>query len=169
MDHTTITIQGKDLTSTYGVYIVLINDADIIYYYVGQTGDALKISARGPFYRIAAHLGYSKSTQNQVYEMLKKVLKLVDRAAMEQWLRDKEISIHFFRTDDFVFMEHNHENFGSHIERRRKTLSLESSLLQLLEGQTDKVRLNRAPKSYKNHQDSICEAEKIIESLGLRS
>lgn len=174
MEHTQIIIKGTDLQSAYGVYLVLIKDQGKTFYYVGQTGDAKYISARSPFYRIAAHLGYSKSTQNQVYKALSNHLKIdfseprKARGEMELWLVDKTLDIHYFKVDDFDFLdESKDEHKHLHSDKRRKTLALETALLQELHGKKKMIRLNSNSKSYSHFHDATPQAQEIIQFLGL--
>src|SRR5690554_2757169 len=153
--HTQITIKGSDLKSTYGVYIILIKDALEIptHYYIGQTGDAKHISARSAFYRIAAHLGYSKSTQNQLFKGIVKDQNFHNddnrevRKKVEAWLKDKTLEIHFYKTDDFDFLKEGKKehpkNHKEHTIKRRKTLALETALLHELEKTSKLVRINK--------------------------
>lgn len=165
--HSHITIKGSDLVSAYGVYIVLIMDQTKNYCYVGQTGDAKYISARSPFYRIAAHLGYGKSTQNQVYEGLKKELMLSTKKEMENWLANKTIDIHFFKTDDFEFMLESKANKKTHIYKRRRTLVLESALLQELKEHQELTLLNQNHMTYKDFEEAIPKAKEIMKTIEL--
>lgn len=174
MEHSQITIKGTDLQSAYGVYVVLIKDQEKTFYYVGQTGDAKYISARSPFYRIAAHLGYSTSTQNQVYKALSEQLgiDLFDsrkaREEMENWLADKKLDIHYFKVDDFEFLDElMEEHKQEHTDKRRKTLALETALLQELEGKKGMVRLNKNAVSYSQFRSAVPQAQEIIQILGL--
>lgn len=169
LEHINITIEGKHLSNAYGVYIIIIQgkNEESPYYYVGQTGDAKVISARSPFYRVAAHLGYRKSTQNQVYEGLKKSLKIEgenSRWEMEQWLDDKTINIHFFKTDEFKFLKE--DDRSTHTKNRRKTLALETALLQELLVKVGKEAvLNKSYITYKKFEDEIPQAKKILKNL----
>lgn len=178
--HTQITIKGSDLESTYGVYIILIKDAKEkpTHYYVGQTGDAKHISARSAFYRIAAHLGYSKSTQNQLFKGIKDHLEIPDdaesrevRKKVEAWLKDKTLEIHFYKTDDFEFLKEGKEEFPdnhkNHTEKRQKTLALETALLQELK-KTDRLKcMNNSFITYKDFQSQLENAREIIKELKL--
>jgi hypothetical protein len=171
--HSHISIKGSDLVSAYGVYLVLIKDQDKNYCYVGQTGDAKYISARSPFYRLAAHLSYGKSTQNQVYEGLKKALELQsgelrkEREDLEKWLQDKTIDIHFFKTDDFMFLSETDENKETHKNKRRRTLELETALIIELKKNSTITLMNKTEVSYKEYKIALPKAKEIIKSLGL--
>lgn len=165
--HSHITIKGSDLVSAYGVYIVLIKAGSINYCYIGQTGDAKYISARSPFYRIAAHLGYGKSTQNQVYEGLKKALNLSTKKEMENWLADKTVDIHFFKTDDFEFMIDTPANKETHTYKRRRTLVFESALLHELKERNGFTLLNQNHMPYKDFENAIPRAKEIMKKIGL--
>jgi len=180
--HTKITIPGSDLESTYGVYIILIKNAKEkpTHYYIGQTGDAKHISARSAFYRIAAHLGYSTSTQNQLFKAIVEDQDFGNhdnrevRKKVEAWLKDKTLEIHFYKTADFEFLkegrkEHakNHEN---HTDKRRVTLALETALLQELEKKkTNLTRMNKDSGlvTYKKFEDQLKNACEIIKQLEL--
>ena len=149
--HSQISNKGSDLESTYGVYIIFIKDKNDnpIYFYVGQTGDAKHISARSSFYRIAAHLSYTKSTQNQIfkaivtktklsetkkYEDLEKQEKREVRKKVEAWLKDKTIEMLFYKTADFEFLdEEKEDNQKLHLDLRKQTLALETALIQVVE------------------------------------
>lgn len=179
--HTQITIKGSDLKSTYGVYIILIKDALEIptHYYIGQTGDAKHISARSAFYRIAAHLGYSKSTQNQLFKGIVKDQNFHNddnrevRKKVEAWLKDKTLEIHFYKTDDFEFLkegkEEHPENQKEHTLKRRVTLALETALLQELEKTSKLVRINKEEGliTYTKFEDQLENAQLIIKELEL--
>jgi hypothetical protein len=179
--HTQITIKGSDLESTYGVYIILIKDAndEPTHYYVGQTGDAKHISARSAFYRIAAHLGYSTSTQNQIFKAIVKDQEFHDtdnrnvRRKVEAWLKDKTLEIHFYKTDDFEFLkegkEEHPENHEKHTIKRRITLALETALLQELEKTSKLIRMNKDEGlvTYSKFEDQLENARLIIKELGL--
>jgi hypothetical protein len=181
--HSHITIKGSDLVSTYGVYIILIKDAKgkPTHYYVGQTGDAKHISARSAFYRIAAHLGYSKSTQNQLFKGIKEHLEFPDhtenrevRKQVEAWLKDKTLEIHFYKTAEFEFLQEGKEEFpknhDKHTENRQETLALETALLQELENKkTNLTRINKdtALVTYKKFEDQMEKAKEIIKDLGI--
>lgn len=165
--HSHISIKGSDLVSAYGVYLVLIKDKETTYCYIGQTGDAKYIAARSPFYRIAAHLGYAKNTQNQVYEGLKKAIKLSTKKEMENWLVDKTIDIHFFKTDDFEFMIDTPANKQTHTYKRRRTLVLESALLQVLKEKNGLNLLNQNHMPYKDFEKAVPRANEIMKTIGL--
>lgn len=174
LNKTLIEVHGNWLTSAYGVYIIEItyNKKDK-YYYVGQTGDAKAISARSPFYRIAAHLGYSKNTQNQVYEGLKEKLDIKSRKEMEDWLANVNLKIHFFKTDDYQFCD---EREGSeafkkfkqdkHLPLRRKTLALETALLQTIQDKKYKI-LNKSFTTYRKYKDAVDQAKQIWTKIGI--
>lgn len=179
--HSQITIKGSDLASTYGVYLILIKDNNdpkaIRLCYIGQTGDAKHISARSAFYRIAAHLGYSKSTQNQVFKAVVKHLGLHEkmdnrlvREKVEAWFADKTLDIHFYKTDDFEFLEESddrkHKNYGIHKDKRRKTLILETALLHVLKDRDDVKLMNESLRSVTDFGEGIEEAERILGELG---
>lgn len=178
--HTQITIKGSDLESTYGVYIILIKDANDkpTHYYIGQTGDAKHISASSAFYRIAAHLGYSKSTQNQLFKGIKKHLKIKDdvenrevRKKVEAWLKDKTLEIHFYKTADFEFLKEGRkkhpENHSDHNDKRRVTLALETALLQELGKSTKLVCMNKSNVTYIEFEGKLDDAREIIKELEL--
>ncbi|MCC6701918.1 MAG: hypothetical protein IT221_10370 [Fluviicola sp.] len=178
--HSHITIKGSDLVSTYGVYIILIKDASDkpTHYYVGQTGDAKHISARSAFYRMAAHLGYSTSTQNQLFKAIKKLLLIKDdldnrevRKQVEAWLKDKTLEIRFFKTADFEFLQEGKdefpENYKIHTDKRQETIALETALLQELEKTTNLVRMNKSSMTYKDFEKAIPRAKEIIKTIGL--
>lgn len=71
--HSHNTINGLDLESTYGVYIILIKDVSgkPTHCNVGQTVDAKHISARPAFYHIAAHLGCPTRTIEPIFEKIR--------------------------------------------------------------------------------------------------
>jgi hypothetical protein len=47
-------VKGQFLMSAYAVYLIEIQNGNEKYYYVGQTGDPKALSARSPYYRLAA-------------------------------------------------------------------------------------------------------------------
>lgn len=167
-EYLSLEINGNLLQSSYSVYIVEIKhlNEDKIYYYIGQTGDTKEISARSPFYRISAHLGYYKSTQNQIYEGLLKKLGFPEkgfRQKMEDWFKESKIKIHYFKTDDFEFMDREiADNLNNHHIKRRKTLQLETELINVLKERG--ALLNLSEKGYKGKEYSF-DIEKIIEKL----
>jgi hypothetical protein len=180
--HTKITIEGSDLESTYGVYIILIKNVNKkpTHYYIGQTGDAKYISARSAFYRIAAHLGYSTSTQNQIFKAIVEDQDFGNndnrevRKKVEAWLKDKTLEIHFYKTADFEFLKEGKgefpENHKVHTNKRRVTLALETALLHELEKK--KANLTRMNKdsglvTYKKFEDQLENAREIIKDLNL--
>jgi hypothetical protein len=185
-DQSSLIIHGKDLISAYAVYVVIIMDikAHRKYIYVGQTGDAKHLSARSSFYRMAAHLGYSKSTQNQIYRGLVKVNEFssnnienesnrIYREKMELWLADKDIISHRFKLADFEFLEDNvprsHKNYQTHTSKRRQTLKVETALLQKLKNiQSSKlILLNESLMTFKQHKEGNHVANQIINLLKL--
>lgn len=168
-DHDYIAIHGSLLQSKYGVYIIhVLHQSAGAFYYIGQTGDAKVISARSSFYRLAAHLGYHKSTQNQVYEALKKKTGISDRYELEKWLSQAEIRMYFFKVEDFVPMIKTDENNEKHHTKRRKTLALETALLETGK-RKGKILLNATGKSYKDYQGSMDKAEQIWNMLETKS
>lgn len=182
--HSHISINGSDLESTYGDYIIFIKDAskNPIYFYVGQTGDAKHISARSSFYRIAAHLSYTKSTQNQIfkailketaickveeYEGLKKQEKREVRKKVEAWLKDKTIEMFFYKTADFEFLdEEKEDNQKLHLVLRKQTLALETALIEVIED-TKKYGdcLNELKITYKNFEGQMENARMIVAGI----
>ncbi len=154
-------IAGNLLGNKYGVYIVQIDCNGSSYFYVGQTGDAKYISARSSFYRLAAHLAYGKSTQNQVYEALRgKVGTDTSREEMENWLNDASIEMFFFPTDDFVYLEESRENKDMHHGKIRKTLALETALIKIGKDRGLEI-LNTNEVTYKKYQASLSKADEI--------
>lgn len=165
-DFDLIELNGNLLVSKYGVYIVRIEHGEAdIFYYVGQTGDAKYITARSSFYRLAAHLSYGKSTQNQVYAALQKRTDITDRYAFERWLEDASIKMYFFKVSDFQNLTESTENKEIHIRKRRETLALETALLE--KGRSmNKILLNSEGVTFRDYhhmEDQAAEIWKILE------
>ena len=114
-DYDYIELKGTLLQSKYGAYVITIHHATGgTYYYIGQSGDAKHLTARSSFYRLAAHLGYSKSTQNQVYQALTKETGITNRYDLENWMLDATIKVYFFKVADFQPMEATEANLEKH-------------------------------------------------------
>jgi len=160
-----IELNGRLLESKYGVYVVQIrHKSDGEFNYVGQTGDAKYISARSSFYRLAAHLSYGKSTQNQVYVALQKETKITDRYDFEQWLQAATIKMFFFKVDDFQNLSDTPENKNIHTKKRRETLALETALLEIGRSR-GKVLLNSDGLTYKDFNHKLEAAKQIWATL----
>lgn len=160
-----IALNGQLLESKYGVYVVKIaQEQDGEFFYVGQTGDAKYISARSSFYRLAAHISYTKSTQNQVYVALQKETSIDDRYEFETWLLKAKIEMFFFKVDDFQQLPDTPDNKEIHLEKRRKTLALETAVLET--GRTAcKKMLNSKGKTFKSYEDQLPKAKEIWQAL----
>jgi hypothetical protein len=163
-------IKGELLLSAYAVYVIEIINKKAKYYYVGQTGDAKVISARSPFYRLAAHLGYSKSTQNQIYKGLSSKLSLSSRGDMEKWFRTATIRMHYFKTNDFAFLDSAIEgHLALHHKLRRKTLIHETAVIKKLGVKYSDRLLNRAKVTYREIDISSDRfSRKVFRKLGLK-
>lgn len=157
-------LNGDLLTSAYGVYIIEFTHPETEkIYYVGQTGDAKHISARSPFYRLAAHLQHLKSsTQNQVNKGLREEFNLESQEEFEKVLNEAILKIHFYKTDEFDFNISREQ----HVELRRKTLALETALLKLL-NENDINTLNKNGVTYKDYTHMNEQAKNIINEIGL--
>ena len=179
-EHNHITIQGKDLVSAYAVYVIIIKDEKHKYIYIGQTGDAKHLSARASFYRIAAHLGYSKSTQNQLFNGIVNELgwnddeQRVKREKFENWISNKTIENHSFKLNDFEYLEEvkdrNHDNYEHHKSLRRQTLKVETALIQKLklrEHELNITVLNKSNKSISKYEEGNPVAQQILKDLNL--
>ncbi|WP_397298722.1 hypothetical protein [Nonlabens ulvanivorans] len=179
-EHNHITIQGKDLVSAYAVYVIIIRDAQHKYIYIGQTGDAKHLSARASFYRIAAHLGYSTSTQNQLFNGIVNELgwnddePRVKREKFENWISNKTIENHSFKLNDFEYLEEvkdrNHDNYDLHKSLRRQTLKVETALIQELKKRDQELNmtlLNKSKKSISKYEEGNAVAQQILQDLNL--
>jgi hypothetical protein len=164
-------IKGELLSSAYSVYVVEITNHSSNYYYVGQTGDAKVISARSPFYRLAAHLGYSKSTQNQIYRGLQSKLGLSNREEMEKWFFTSTLKMHYFKISDFTFLDAlNESHLASHHTLRRKTLIYETALIRELKAIHSENVLNLSEVTYKiADPSSNAFVQNVFLKLGLSS
>ncbi|GAK96929.1 hypothetical protein JCM19294_1238 [Nonlabens tegetincola] len=178
-EHNHITIQGKDLVSAYAVYVIIIKDEQHKYIYIGQTGDAKHLSARASFYRMAAHLGYSKSTQNQLFTGIVHKLgwyndeQRVKREKFENWILNKTIENHSFKLNDFEYLEElkdrTHDNYVHHKLMRRQTLKVETALIQELENNngSNLTLLNKSKKSISKYEEGNPVAMQILKDLNL--
>lgn len=172
-----ISLDGDLLTSAYGVYVIIILKEEKRYVYFGQTGDAKHLSARGSFYRLAPHFGYSKSTQNQIYQFLrnhnhKKKLEhqnspnLKDREDVEKWLHNAQISMHYYPIEEYKHWKdtkNNREKY--HTPNRRGTLALETALLQIFKEQQDILLINKNKVTYSKWKDKLEDAIAILTDL----
>ncbi len=91
------------------------------------------------------------------------------REEVEAWFADRTLDIHFYKTDDFTFLEEGEdresEEHTMHTEKRRKTLVLESALLSLLGESNDLVVMNKSAVSFKDFGGGNEAAKAILKEL----
>jgi hypothetical protein len=130
----TLILGGSWLLPAYSVYLAEILKPGKRYYYVGQTGDGKHLTARSPFHRLAAHLGYQRSsTENQIHKCvaeraMRDYPDLSERESVAKWWGDAQILFHHMRTEAVV----GGVTGNDHQTKRRATLRLESALIQAL-------------------------------------
>ncbi len=143
-----LTISATFFRSGYAVYVVEIAHKPTAkkYYFLGQTGDAYRLMARSPFYRMSGHFEYGASTQNQVFKGLCKLMDIEKkedprekRETVEAFLVESEIRYHVFRLHDFSYQD---EDEAEHNSRRHSTLVVETALLRRFNEQYGEALMN---------------------------
>lgn len=168
-----IEIKGEFFQSSYAVYVVEIahRPSQKKYFYIGQTGDAHYPIARSPFYRMGGHFEYRKSTQNQIFKGLCRML-LIDeemdirgkREAFEAFLVESSVTYYVFPLADFCY---SNTVKKVHRDKRHITLAVETALLQKFKKKYGDALLNKSLVSLKreptNNEEEMI--EQIIEEL----
>ena len=140
-------------TSRYYVYVIKIEVAKDIYYYVGQTGDRHFIAARSPFYRLWGHFNpynLKKGTDSQLMSSLfkRKIFRkkegesnrlTIDRALAR---KDAIIKAQFYPIEDFA----NDNTQISKDNHRKKRLYVEEIEKGVIEGLDQQIIFNDLSK-----------------------
>lgn len=178
MKYNTIEITGALLKAGFSIYLFEIRHEGKTYFYIGMTGDPFYPSARSGVHRLSGHLELNpKSTQNQLWEALKK------QKVKESDLDSLKIIMHHFEIPGFKTWQGSLKNkkkgdfdgdpnYEAYKVNQTKVLALEKALIYRFKQQKDskEILLNKTKGKkfeqqfegvYKEVYDKVCA---IVES-----
>lgn len=171
LEHIPIVFNSDWFQSGYFVYVLTIyHNANVTYYYVGQTGDRFHKAARSPFYRLMAHFRPYKSTDNQLVVGLenKGLIKPEEgksrRVCIEEAIvnKDFEVKSDYFKIDEFDALDHQCKTkFVEAVEK--EIINTLVSQNKMLINDLNKIGAKKTVIS----NDAKKKALEIIKSLGI--
>ena len=140
-----INYDSEWFTSRYYVYVIMIEVAKDLYFYVGQTGDRHHIAARSPFYRLWGHFNpynLKKGTDSQLMSSLfkRRIFRkkegesnrlTIDRALAK---KDAIIKAQFYPIEDFI-NDNSQTSKDNHKQKRVFVEEIEKGVIEGLDHQ----------------------------------